>query len=136
MVKLNLFGNYKVFKKSFLEEVLDKTLESLNIVEEAPISLIFSSKKVIAELNSRYRKKNESTDVLSFNYSEKDCKGEIVVYLDRIRNDVEKEDESFRDGFAKVFIHGILHLYNFDHKNEKDKKIMKKKESEIFQKII
>jgi probable rRNA maturation factor len=42
----------------------------------------------------------------------------------------------FKDKVVKTFIHGFLHLLNFDHIKLKDYKKMFKEEQKIFQSVI
>ena len=47
----------------------------------------------------------------------------------------KKNKNDYKNGFIKIFIHGFLHLLNFDHKSNKDYKKMNSIENKIFQKI-
>jgi len=92
--------------------------------------LLLSNTKVIKKLNSKFRKKNKSTDVLSFPfYNEKNLKkkiknkkeiylGDIIINLNKIRS--KKNIKNFKLEFDKLWIHGLVHLFGYDHKKEKD----------------
>jgi probable rRNA maturation factor len=87
------------------------------------LSILFCDDKTITDLNSRYRDKNEPTDILSFNLGEtiQDgnktiyLPGDIVISLDTLRENAKyfkiPEDEELR----RLLIHGILHLDGMDH---------------------
>ena len=74
--------------------------------------------------------KNYSTDVLSFPFYkkgelEKKLKnnkeiylGDIIINLNKIKNKKNKSIFSFE--FNKLWIHGLVHLFGYDHKKEKD----------------
>ena len=47
----------------------------------------------------------------------------------------KKNKKNYLDGFIKIIIHGFLHLLNFDHKLDKDYKIMNSIENKIYQKV-
>ena len=93
-------------------------------------TLLLSNTKVIKKLNSKFRKKNKSTDVLSFPfYNEKNLKkkiknkkeiylGDIIINLNKIRS--KKNIKNFKLEFDKLWIHGLVHLFGYDHKKEKD----------------
>ncbi|MDC0937456.1 rRNA maturation RNase YbeY [Pelagibacteraceae bacterium] len=99
-------------------------------------TLLLSNNKVIKNLNKKFRKKNKSTDVLSFPfYSQKNLKnklkkekeiylGDIIINLNKInsKNNLKK----FKKDFDKLWIHGLTHLFGHDHKKEKDYKKMHK----------
>ncbi len=44
--------------------------------------------------------------------------------------------KNFEKKLIKTFIHGFLHLLNFDHKKLKDYKKMLKEEEQIFKSVI
>lgn len=99
--------------------------------EEWNVSVVFANKARMAELNRIYRGKDESTDVLSFasdNYPEElaglpRSLGEIIICPSEIRFDK-------KTGLPHIFIHGLLHLLGYDHKDQKEAKIMQAKEQE------
>ena len=93
-------------------------------------TLLLSNTKAIKKLNSKFRKKNKSTDVLSFPfYNKKNLKkkiknekeiylGDIIINLNKIRP--KKNIKNFKLEFDKLWIHGLVHLFGYDHKKEKD----------------
>ena len=113
------------------------------INKKAHISILLTNNKKIKFLNKKFRKKNKPTDILSFpNFNNKNLKKNIKnkeFYLGDIaishEEFVKKNKFEFENGFLKIFIHGFLHLLNFDHKLNKDYKIMNSVEKEIFHKV-
>ena len=113
------------------------------INKKAHISILLTNNKKIKFLNKKFRKKNKPTDILSFpNFDNKNLNKNIKnkeIYL----GDIAISDEEFlkknkseiKNGFLKLFIHGFLHLLNFDHKLNKDYKKMNSIEKEIFYKV-
>ena len=92
------------------------------------------------KLNLKFRKKNRSTDVLSFplNYNLNKSKyiGDIAVSYEVV-SERSKLSNFFLE-FDKMWIHGYFHLIGYDHKKMKDFKKMNKKENLVlnyFQKI-
>ena len=84
----------------------------------------------IKKLNNKFRNKNKSTDVLSFPFYEKkqlvnELKrtdeiylGDIIVNLNKIKN--KKDTNEFKKELNSLWIHGLVHLFGFMHKNDKD----------------
>ena len=113
------------------------------INKKAHISILLTNNKKIKFLNKKFRKKNKPTDILSFpNFNNKNLKKNTInkeFYLGDIaishEEFVKKNKFEFENGFLKIFIHGFLHLLNFDHKLNKDYKIMNSAEKEIFHKV-
>ncbi|MDR0486966.1 MAG: rRNA maturation RNase YbeY [Treponema sp.] len=90
------------------------------------LSILLCGDKTITALNSRYRGKDEATDVLSFSMGAESqdedgtyfLPGDIVISLDTLHENARyfqiSEDEELR----RLLIHGILHLDGMDHKSE------------------
>jgi probable rRNA maturation factor len=49
-----------------LEELLEKTLQAVGIIQPATLTLVVSDDTTIQDLNKRYRQQDKPTDVLSF----------------------------------------------------------------------
>ena len=113
------------------------------IYKKAYITVLLTSSNRIKLLNKKFRNKNKPTDILSFPFfdkknlnknlkSKKFYLGDIVIsYKDFIK----KNKNDIKNGYIKIFIHGFLHLLNFDHKSDKDFKVMNSIENKIFQKV-
>jgi probable rRNA maturation factor len=82
-------------------------------------------------LNFKFRKKNKTTDVLSFplkNYINRNLYiGDIAISYEII-NKRSKLSNFFLE-FDKIWVHGYFHLNGYDHKRLKDFKKMNKKEN-------
>ena len=84
-------------------------------------------------LNLKFRKKNKTTDVLSFPMKIREKKrlyvGDIAISYEIIKERSKKTN--FFLEFDKMWIHGYLHLIGYDHKKLNDFKKMFKKEKLI-----
>ena len=60
--------------------------------------------------------------------------GDIVISLERVEEQASDYNHNFKREFYYVLTHGILHLLGYDHIDEDEKKIMRKKEEEILEK--
>lgn len=141
MIEINNLTSDVVSKK-FLEKVAKIVLKGERATEKVDLSIALVSQNRIKELNRKYRKKNRATDVLSFiNPAEWDEKfkvaplrkneelGEIAICLKEVKNNAKKFGFTFEKEIARVLIHGILHLFGYDHeKNKADAKKMQEKE--------
>ncbi len=86
------------------EKVLGKKYE---------LSIAFISPKKIQELNRRYRRKNTSTDILSFALSK--SSGELYLSMPDVLKKAKLFGMSAEDYLGCLFIHGLLHLEGMDH---------------------
>jgi len=149
MININVFSNEKAWTKKLKKKDLffNKICKSfprnyLFLNKKVSFSLLLSNNKKIKKLNKDFRNKNESTDILSFPFSKKikiskkTYIGDIVISYNFINNPKSQSLKQFEEKLIKTFIHGFLHLLNFDHKKDKDYKKMLKEEELIFQSVI
>lgn len=66
------------------------------------LSIVLAGDSLMKKINSRYRNKKESANVLSFLYSSGE--GEIFLNLEQGKNNI-----------FPLFVHGLLHLKGYKH---------------------
>ena len=102
------------------------------------LTVLLSNNKIIKKLNKSFRKKNKSTDILSFPCEKKPFKkkviylGDIIISYDFMNKPKSLSNFQFKDKVLRTFIHGFLHLLNYDHIKLKDFKKMSKEEEGIY----
>ena len=105
------------------------------------LNLIFVDDKKIKNINKMYRKKNKTTDVLTFVKLLKNKKLKNEVYCDiffaaeTIKKDAKKNITNYYDHIAHLIIHCFLHVNGYDHKNNSDFLKMKDLEEKILMKL-
>lgn len=102
------------------------------------ISVIFSDDKEIQELNKKWRQQDKATNVLSFPAAPakfNNILGDIIFAYETILSEAIAQDKNFYHHLTHLFIHGLLHLLNFDHQNEKDASEMENLEINILNKL-
>ena len=153
MIKINVITNnfnwYRFIRipNNYIERKIKKlNLKNKNYKKNIIFcTLLLSNTKAIKKLNSKFRKKNKSTDVLSFPFhNEKNLKkkiknekeiylGDIIINLNRVRS--KNNMKNFKLEFDKLWIHGLVHLFGYDHKKEKDFKKMSQIEKDYLKYI-
>ena len=118
-----------------LQRWIKKVITSEN-KEVGEINYIFCSDEYLLERNIKYLNHDTLTDIITFNY----CKGKIItsdimISIDRVKENSTIFDNSFSKELHRVMIHGILHLIGYDDKTEKEKKLMKEKENFYLKKL-
>lgn len=107
-------------------------------------SLQLSGSKEIKLLNNKFRKKNKSTDVLSFPFHDKKILKKIIntksdIYLGDIIINYKKISNFSKTIFKKhldiLWVHGLVHLFGYNHKKNKSYKKMRSIEKK-FLKIL
>jgi len=61
--------------------------------------------------------------------------GDIIISIERVREQAEEYGHSFEREFSYMLVHGFYHLMGYDHMEENDKKIMRSKEENILNKL-
>ena len=149
MIKVNVILNDISWKKYIKNpnSFIDKKVELLNKKNKLYkkntliFSLLLSGAKEIKKLNQKFRKKNKSTDVLSFPFYEKNqlnnkirkkkevYLGDIIINLSQVKNKNNKV--KFKEELNKLWIHGLLHLLGYDHKSDSKYSQMQKLENKF-----
>lgn len=94
-----------------------------------PVNIIIADNRMLADLNSRFRNKNGPTDVLSFAGDEQlGILGELYISVDKATVQAKEYNATFEEEILRLICHGVLHLCGYDHDNEQDKKVMKRRE--------
>ena len=76
------------------------------------------------KLNRTWRGRDRVTDVLSFVLDEGPLKGEIVLSYKQAVRQAKEMGHSTRDELLFLIVHGILHLWGYDHEVPQDAKKM------------
>lgn len=121
-----------VHKKSILKktECLKWLVPVIDKNAEITIRIVDSEES--KSLNTLYRKKNYSTNVLSFLIDgTSHLIGDIVLCAPVIEKEAFEQAKSIEAHYAHLIIHGALHLYGYDHENKKDADMMEAKEIKI-----
>ena len=132
--------SFPLFKKYISESVIEtiKTVK-INLSEKSEINFLLTSDKKIQKLNSKYRNKNLSTNVLSFPMMKKIngvmLIGDIAISSEKILKESKNLKTNKYSYLSKITIHGVLHLLGFDHQTEKEFQKMDKYEKKIFKKL-
>lgn len=87
------------------------------------------------KLNRVYRKQDRVTDVLSFGYLGEEfgdeVLGEIYLCVPQLRRQAANFGHAFRAELALLFVHGLLHIYGYDHQKLTEAQIMDKLQAKI-----
>ena len=107
------------------------------------ISILLTGNNDIRLLNKKFRKKNKTTDVLSFpsydqNTIRTKLKSQKKLYLGDIALNlyqINRKKNKFKSEFDKLWVHGLVHLMGYKHYKNKDFFKMKKIEDKIINQL-
>ena len=88
--------------------------------EQHEATIAFVSDRHIKELNKQFRGIDKATDVLSFPAEETVGRnlGDIAISLERARFQAKEHGMSFDDEVSQLILHGLLHLFGYDHTSD------------------
>lgn len=148
--------------KDFQEQiikVIDFALKEEEVEIKYQVSVVFVDNEEIRQINKETRAIDKATDVLSFpmlDYKDKKVYkelyknynfdityldegelilGDVVLSLERAREQSKEYNHSYIRECSYLVVHSILHLLGYDHMEDEDKKIMRKREEEILDKL-
>ncbi len=144
MIKANIVIDKKIWEKKLKkpEIYFKKKLNKLSKFssfknKNQEFTVMLTNNKKMKDLNSMFRNKNVSTDVLSFplkiKLKNKLYLGDIAISFEIINRRAKLSN--FDHELDKMWIHGYLHLLGHDHKKNKDYFLMNKKEKLILKKL-
>ena len=149
MININVFSEERAWskrlkRKEFFFKKVCKVFPKKYKFSQKKVSLtlLLSNNKNIKKLNKNFRNKNKSTDILSFPFNKKlktfkeNYIGDIIISYNFIDRPKTQSLKSFKEKLIKTFIHGFLHLLNFDHVKDKDYIKMLKEEKLIYNSVI
>lgn len=138
--------------QELVEQVAVQVLEQERCPYEAQVNVLLTDNDGIREYNRNYRQMDRPTDVLSFpnveyrtsaDFSEAeapmaDCfdpdsgeliLGDIILSLDKVREQAAEYGHSRRREFAFLVAHSMLHLCGYDHMEEAQAAVMEARQA-------
>jgi probable rRNA maturation factor len=89
---------------------------------ESELSLLVVDDDGIAALNQTYRGRTGPTNVLAFPMQEgafpdlnPHLRGDVVISVETCQREADAAGTTFEKRFTELLIHGILHLFGYDH---------------------
>jgi probable rRNA maturation factor len=107
----------------FVRRVLIALRVDDNILE---VSIAIVDDEAMRNLNRKFRKKNKTTDVLTFPADDSDADpnatgrplGDIVISIDQARRQATEQKHSLATEIRYLILHGVLHALGYDHETD------------------
>ncbi len=97
------------------------------------VTIVVTDNISMQELNKQFRKKNKSTDVLSFPSDIQGHAGDIAISEEIASAQARALGHPLRTELKVLVLHGLLHLAGYDHEGDGGK--MARKESQLRKKF-
>ncbi len=130
----------EAFRTEFAGEIDSESLEN-----EPEIGVTIVDDNTILELNREYREKDSVTDVLSFpqfeghddlladlrNDEASTLIGDVVICFEQAERQADEYDTGITREILYLFVHSVMHLFGYDHMEDDEKAVMRKREEEV-----
>ena len=136
------------------DSVILRVLETEKCPYEVQVNVLLTDNAGIRTYNAEFRNIDRETDVLSFPNVEYDVPGDfscveeqtancfdpdsgelilgdIIISIDRVREQAQSYGHSEKREFAFLVAHSMLHLCGYDHMEEDEAKEMEGKQEEV-----
>ena len=110
---------------------------------DGEISILIVDDPQIEKLNRKYLKRTGPTNVIAFSMREGEFShlspqllGDVVISTDTAAKEAQNSGMSIEQRFKELLVHGILHLFGYDHEtSDQDARKMEKKNQELLELI-
>ncbi|HWS24463.1 MAG TPA: rRNA maturation RNase YbeY [Anaerolineales bacterium] len=127
--------------QNLLNQAVNTVFEHLAIVDELDVTVYLTDNEEIMELNAEWMGIEAPTDVLSFPSEEMNMDtgnqylGDIVISTQKALEQAEINGHPLEDECRLLVVHGMLHLFGFDHSTEDEKAEMWKVQKQVLTKL-
>jgi probable rRNA maturation factor len=118
-VEITRLGAGTKYPTAALRKIAGSLLRAVK-QSRAELSIALVGDREMRPLNAKYRKKNQTTDVLSFLVEDQPVSGgkilgDVVISVERARRQAKERGKTLKSEVVTLLIHGILHLLGYDH---------------------
>ena len=121
-----------------IERFFVKTIKTVRVPEGGGrVAVTFVNDREIRKFNKKYRKKDKVTDVVSLSYAGcerfpgDDLLGEIFISIDTAKKQAQEFKRTQSDELLFLFVHGLLHVFGYDHMKKAEREEMFARHGEI-----
>jgi len=127
--------NKRIVKSEILPAL--KGIEIDYKIQIKNLGIIIMNDEQLRELNIKHLKSDYYTDIITFDYTEKnsELEGELCISIDRVIENATKYKISEKEELYRVIIHGVLHLAGENDEKKDQQKRMQDKENQYLKLI-
>lgn len=121
--------------KKLLSRVLREIAKEVPKTKGKTVSIAFISPREMRTLNHTYRGKDAMTDVLSFPLEAEEVAGEVLISYKQAKRQAAQMGHTTRDELVFLIVHGVLHVFGYDHETPKDAQHMFPLQTKILKRL-
>jgi probable rRNA maturation factor len=103
---------------------------------DGELSIALLDAEEMTRINTAYLGHDESTDVITFNYSDKALSGEIMVCIDEAIWQAHSFGTVWESELVRYIIHGVLHLKGYEDHTAILRKRVQREEDRILRGLM
>ncbi len=132
-----------VLEEKKLHKCFEIVMDNHNITNAA-VNIKIASNDIMQNINNQFRNSNNPTNIISFVYEKPiglpdgildSFLGDIVIAPTVLQIEATKQGKKLADHWCHIFIHGLLHLLQYDHQNDDQANIMENLEIKLLAKL-
>jgi len=129
MISFNYETSFKLENDLEISKWISMVISSEKF-KEGDINYVFCDDDYLLKLNIEFLNHDTLTDIISFDDSiGKILQGDVFISIDRVKENANNFNVSFKEELSRVIIHGVLHYCGYNDKTEEDAKLMRDKEN-------
>lgn len=117
---------------AWVKKMITAALRGARVKDSVEVGVVFVSDLEMTKLNTTYRRKKKTTDVLSFGNDDpwpvagenRRLIGDVVISVAQADRQAKAARTPLRSELALLLVHGVLHLLGYDHEVLEDEKVM------------
>lgn len=138
--RILIFNNHPTLKPPLSHRSISQIAEKVFKEERRAINSLcisFLDDKALQKVNRKFLKHDYLTDTISFVYDsdEDGIDGEILIGLEKVKQNAAEFGSSYKREFERVLIHSCLHVSGYEDKTKSEKEMMRRKENYYLGKI-
>ncbi len=106
--------------------------------QRGELGILLVDDREIAALNERFLGRKGSTDVISFPMGKgiegvPVLLGDVVISVEMAKRVAEERGLSLYEEVARLLVHGILHIFGYDHEGDEEASVMEGMEKRMME---
>ncbi len=111
----NILVDYtRPFSTLWLKRCADNLLRARGL-QQKELNVLLTDNPTIEQFNRRWFNRPWPTNVISFPMDDMDCLGDVVISIDRAREEAQQGLTTLSNRLVELLVHGFVHLLGEDH---------------------
>ena len=115
---------------------------NLDLKSDCEVSILLTDDRQMRALNHQWRGQDKATNVLSFPATDLAAGqgigpllGDIVLAYETVAKESQIQQKTVINHVSHLVIHGFLHLFGYDHENDREAALMEQLETETLARL-